>query len=138
MSLQNSIRHNLSLNKCFLKIPRNKDEPGKGGFWRLDPVYEDVLVDGIFKKRRPQKGDSSETNGDAKVCKRKVSIVESGTTTGRLQRRKAKALTVTGTRTRTRKRTFACTPLLESQKELAECRDDQVYRGIQGTTGDAT
>ena len=49
---QNSIRHNLSLNKCFQKVPRRKDEPGKGGFWRINPEYNDMLENGIFKKRR--------------------------------------------------------------------------------------
>lgn len=53
LSWQNSIRHNLSLNKSFQKVPRRKDEPGKGGFWRVNPEYCDNLVNGIFKKRRP-------------------------------------------------------------------------------------
>ena len=69
----------MSLNKCFIKIPRNKDEPGKGGFWKLDPIYADSLVDGVFKKRRPnhktgQSENGSETNGELKVSKKKVSV----------------------------------------------------------------
>lgn len=49
---QNSIRHNLSLNKCFIKVPRQKDEPGKGGFWKIDPEYAERLLTGAYKKRR--------------------------------------------------------------------------------------
>lgn len=52
LQLQNSIRHNLSLNKCFQKVPRRKDEPGKGGFWRINPEYSDLIENGVFKKRR--------------------------------------------------------------------------------------
>ncbi|KAG7242410.1 hypothetical protein INR49_023177 [Caranx melampygus] len=42
----------LVLNKCFKKVPDKKDEPGKGGFWQIDPQYADMFVNGIFKRRR--------------------------------------------------------------------------------------
>ncbi|KAK9393086.1 forkhead box protein K1 [Crotalus adamanteus] len=54
---QNSIRHNLSLNRYFIKVPRSQEEPGKGSFWRIDPPSEGKLVEQAFRKRR-QRGVS--------------------------------------------------------------------------------
>ncbi|CAL1531860.1 unnamed protein product [Lymnaea stagnalis] len=49
---QNSLRHNLSFNDCFIKIPRRPDRPGKGSYWALHPMCGDMFENGSFLRRR--------------------------------------------------------------------------------------
>jgi len=49
---QNSIRHNLSLNKAFEKIARSTDEPGKGMKWQLVPETRDEMVRSAWRGGR--------------------------------------------------------------------------------------
>lgn len=52
---KNSVRHNLSFNKCFVKILKDPSRPwGKDNYWTvlLDSLREYVSEDGHFRRRR--------------------------------------------------------------------------------------
>ena len=50
---RNSIRHNLSLNDCFIKAGRSAN--GKGHFWAIHPACRDDFAKGDFRRRHAQR-----------------------------------------------------------------------------------
>lgn len=50
---RNSVRHNLSLNECFIKILRDPSRPwGKDNYWTINENSEYTFADGVFRRRR--------------------------------------------------------------------------------------
>ncbi|KAH8548922.1 fork head domain-containing protein [Umbelopsis sp. PMI_123] len=52
---QNSIRHNLSLNKSFIKLDRkpSDDRPGKGSYWTIQAGHEQGFIDSLTRPGGP-------------------------------------------------------------------------------------
>ncbi|KAK6466370.1 forkhead box protein N2-like [Huso huso] len=47
---KNSVRHNLSLSKCFRKMRKDKSKNmGKGSLWSVDPEYRPALLEAVRK-----------------------------------------------------------------------------------------
>merc|ERR1712130_113953 len=49
---QNSVRHSLSFNDCFIKVPRSSEVPGKGAFWALHPDAHNMFENGCYLRRQ--------------------------------------------------------------------------------------
>uniref|UniRef100_A0A3B3R660 Forkhead box protein G1 n=1 Tax=Paramormyrops kingsleyae TaxID=1676925 RepID=A0A3B3R660_9TELE len=47
---KNSVRHNLSLNDCFVKLGRCED--GKGSYWGIHPAHHANFLRGDFRQHR--------------------------------------------------------------------------------------
>ena len=60
---QNTVRHNLSLNDCFVKVPRQVlGVAGKGNYWTLHPACMDMFNHGSLLRRKRRFRDARSSN----------------------------------------------------------------------------
>ncbi|XP_064424597.1 forkhead box Q2 [Latimeria chalumnae] len=66
-SWRNSVRHNLSLNECFIKAGRSDN--GKGHFWAIHPANLEDFSKGDYHRRRARRRIRRSRGTHFKSCK---------------------------------------------------------------------
>ena len=75
---RNSIRHNLSLNDCFVKLDRSPN--GKGHFWAINPLNYEDFSRGEYKRKR-----ATRRNRERKEAQMRTEEIESKCPTYEIQ-----------------------------------------------------
>ena len=76
---RNSVRHNLSYNKCFTKILKDPSRPwGKDNYWTISSLNDYLQEDGSFRRRRRRrpKGKNVVKQEDFSVSEEESSDVD--------------------------------------------------------------
>ena len=69
---QNSLRHNLSFNDCFVKICKTSEHGGKGNYWTLHSKCAHMFQDGSFLRRKRRFLSQDDDPDDKSVAEKKI------------------------------------------------------------------